>query len=92
VLVLILIPVTTSTGEWLQRRIASTDLLRTHTDLGDTALYAALPLTALALIVCGVNVKRRPCTQRADPAALSSVHAGGGLQWSAPRRRTTALL
>ena len=66
-LVLILIPVTTSTGEWLQRRIASTDLLRTHTDLGDTALYAALPLTALTLIVCGVNVKRRPCTQRPTP-------------------------
>jgi len=36
VLVLVLVPVTTNAGEWLQRRVASTDLLRTHIDLGDT--------------------------------------------------------
>jgi len=62
VLLLVLVPLTTNAGEWLQRRVASTDPLRTHTDPRDTALYVALPLTALALIV-----KRRPCTQGPTP-------------------------
>ncbi len=66
-LVLVLVPLTTNAGEWRQRHVASTDLLRTHTDLGDTALYAALPLTALALIVWWRQREAAVCTQWPTP-------------------------
>ncbi len=51
VLVVVLVPITTDAGEWLERRVASTPLVRTHTELGDTALYVALPVAVLALVV-----------------------------------------
>lgn len=46
-----LVPVTTSAGEWLQARVESTEVVREHTELGDTALWVALPVAVLALIV-----------------------------------------
>lgn len=51
VVVLALVPVTTSAGEWLQRRVESTDAVRQHVELGDTALYVAIPLAVVALVV-----------------------------------------
>jgi len=51
VLVVILVPITTNAGEWLERRVARTPLLRTHTELGDTAIWAAIPVALLALAV-----------------------------------------
>ncbi|MGW4528284.1 DUF2231 domain-containing protein [Amycolatopsis sp. NPDC004378] len=51
VLVTVLVPVTTDAGEWLERRVANTPLLHTHTELGDTALYVAIPVAVLALVV-----------------------------------------
>ncbi|UOX90580.1 hypothetical protein MUY14_08135 [Amycolatopsis sp. FBCC-B4732] len=50
-LVVILVPITTDAGEWLERRVASTPLVRTHTELGDTALWVAIPVAVLALLV-----------------------------------------
>ena len=51
VLVVALVPVTTSAGEWLERRVAETALLRDHTELGDTAIWAAIPVAVLALAI-----------------------------------------
>ncbi|MEV7043452.1 DUF2231 domain-containing protein [Amycolatopsis sp. NPDC051061] len=51
VIVVILVPITTDAGEWLERRVASTPLVRTHTELGDTALWVAIPVAVLALLV-----------------------------------------
>lgn len=51
VLVVVLVPITTDAGEWLERRVDPTPLLRTHTELGDTALFVALPVAVLALVV-----------------------------------------
>ena len=51
VLVVVLVPLTTEAGEWLERRVASTPLVRTHTELGDTALWVAIPVALLALLV-----------------------------------------
>jgi hypothetical protein len=51
VLVAILVPITTDAGEWLERRVASTPAVRTHTELGDTALWVAIPVAVLALLV-----------------------------------------
>ncbi len=51
VLVMILVPITTDAGEWLERRVASTPAVRTHTELGDTALWVAIPVAVLAILV-----------------------------------------
>ncbi|WP_444948052.1 DUF2231 domain-containing protein [Micromonospora ureilytica] len=51
VLVVALVPVTTSAGEWLEHRVTETALLRDHTKLGDTAIWAALPVALLALVI-----------------------------------------
>ena len=50
-LVVVLVPITTDAGEWLERRVAASPLVRTHTELGDTALWVAIPVAALALVI-----------------------------------------
>jgi hypothetical protein len=50
-LVVVLVPVTTSAGEWLEHRVTSSALLSKHTELGDGAIFAALPIAVLAVIV-----------------------------------------
>ena len=49
--VVALVPITTSAGEWLEHRVASTDLIRAHTELGDTALVVAIGVAVMALVV-----------------------------------------
>jgi hypothetical protein len=49
--VLVLVPLTAEAGEWLERRVPDSDLLHQHTELGDTALLYAVPLTVLAVVV-----------------------------------------
>ncbi|WP_432971533.1 DUF2231 domain-containing protein [Dactylosporangium sp. CA-233914] len=49
--VLVLTPVTTDAGEWLERQTPSTTALREHTELGDTAVWAAFAVAAVALVI-----------------------------------------
>lgn len=49
--VVALVPVTTEAGEWLERRVSPSDLVRDHAELGDTALWVALPVAVLAAVV-----------------------------------------
>ncbi|BFU46920.1 DUF2231 domain-containing protein [Krasilnikovia sp. MM14-A1004] len=51
VLVVILVPITTDAGEWLERRVPQSALLHEHTELGDTAIFYAIPIAILALVV-----------------------------------------
>ena len=51
VLVVLLVPLTTSAGEWLERRVPESTLLHQHTELGDSAIFYAIPIAVLALIV-----------------------------------------
>jgi hypothetical protein len=48
---LVLVPITADAGQWLRDRVADTALLRDHTQLGDTALYAAFAVTVMALVI-----------------------------------------
>lgn len=48
---LALVPVTTSAGEWLERRVPDEPLVRAHAELGDTAVFYAIPLVVLAVAV-----------------------------------------
>jgi hypothetical protein len=50
-MVVALVPITTSAGEWLEHRVASTALIRAHTELGDTALVAAIGVAVMVLVV-----------------------------------------
>jgi hypothetical protein len=79
VLVVVLVPITTEAGEWLERRVASTPLVRTHTELGDTALYVAIPVAVLALVVWWR--RRESLRAPADTASTGSTAV-------ATRRRT----
>ncbi|GAA2673452.1 DUF2231 domain-containing protein [Actinoplanes palleronii] len=63
VLVVALVPVTTSAGEWLEHRVGETPLLRDHTELGDTAIWVALPVAVLALVIWW---RQREATAAAD--------------------------
>ncbi|GAB1646324.1 DUF2231 domain-containing protein [Krasilnikovia sp. MM14-A1259] len=49
--VVALVPVTTSAGEWLEHRVPGSALLHDHTELGDTAIFYAIPLAVLAVLV-----------------------------------------
>ena len=51
VLVVVLVPVTTSAGEWLEHKLAPNPLIHRHAELGDTAIYAAVAIAVLAVIV-----------------------------------------
>jgi hypothetical protein len=49
--VVVLVPVTTSAGEWLEHHVASTALIRAHAELGDTALVVAIAVAVMAVAV-----------------------------------------
>jgi hypothetical protein len=51
VFVVVLVPITTSAGEWLEHRLTPDPLIRRHTELGDTAIYAAIAVAVLAVVV-----------------------------------------
>lgn len=70
--VLALTPVTTDAGEWLETRVKSTALIRDHVEVGDTALYVAIPVAVLALVVWWRGREINTLEQRgaeADPPA-----------------------
>jgi hypothetical protein len=93
VLVLILVPITTDAGDWLEHHVASTPLVRTHTQLGDTALYVAIPVAVLALIMwwrqreatTAARTDTTPATEP-NPDAPSEGSAVVESQVAAPRR------
>jgi hypothetical protein len=80
VLVVALVPVTTSAGEWLERRVSDTPLLHDHTQLGDTAIWVAIPVAVLALVIWW---RQREGT----PAEAAPAEDGSGVA-TAARRRT----
>jgi len=94
VAVVVLIPITTNAGEWLERRVAPTPLLRDHTELGDTAIWYAIPLAALALIVWWrqreaaiVPAEHDHAAQlRTMVAAAVAHHPAGGVATAVERR------
>lgn len=70
---LICVPVTTDAGEWLERRVERTALLRTHTELGDTMLPWAIGLAVVALAFLARKLLAERAVRRG-----TTVAAGGG--------------
>ncbi|MVU82236.1 hypothetical protein GPX89_33995 [Nocardia sp. ET3-3] len=54
-LVLVLTPVTTEAGEWLEKRVPRTADLHNHTHLGDTFIFFAFPLLLGAALLAFVH-------------------------------------
>ncbi|GAA2652802.1 DUF2231 domain-containing protein [Paractinoplanes durhamensis] len=82
VVVVVLVPLTTSAGEWLEHRLPESALLRDHTELGDTAIFYAVPIAVLALVVWW---RGREATVE---AAAGDVLPGSGGTATLTRRRT----
>ena len=77
VLVVLLVPLTTSAGEWLESRVPSTATLRTHTELGDSAIFYALPIAALAVVIWWLQrTSRATSTVMTSAVAVLSLVVG----------------
>ena len=81
VVVVALIPLTTSAGEWLEKNVDRSPLVRDHAERGDTAIFVALPIAALALVIWwrgreidALMATRTPATD-VDPAAVDALSA-----------------
>ncbi|MFG1605171.1 DUF2231 domain-containing protein [Actinoplanes sp. NPDC049265] len=72
--VLILTPITTEAGEWLEHRVPSTELIHQHAELGDLALFIAIPIAVLAVLVWWRQREATEGTARV-----------GGRTWLAPQ-------
>ncbi|WP_426513800.1 DUF2231 domain-containing protein [Dactylosporangium sp. McL0621] len=77
VLVVLLVPLTTDAGEWLERRVPSSELVRNHAELGDTAIFYAVPVAVLALVVWWRDREARVTSGRRTYLAPLSVAVTG---------------
>jgi hypothetical protein len=80
-LVVVLVPLTTSAGEWLERRVTDTALVHDHTELGDGAIFAAVPVAVLAAVIWWRN-------REATAAPGTGDATGGGGTATLTRQRT----
>ena len=70
VLVVLLVPLTTSAGEWLESRVPQSATLHRHTELGDSAIFYALPIAVLAVVIWWLQR-----TSRATSTVITSIVA-----------------
>jgi hypothetical protein len=73
VVCVILTPVTTESGEWLEHHIDPSPALHTHTELGDTMIYvsAGLLLAAAFLAMAHVRAERGKALNRVVAVAMT---------------------
>jgi ABC-type branched-subunit amino acid transport system permease subunit len=53
----VLTPVTTNAGEWLEHEVGRSPLLHAHTELGDTMIYFAVALLIAAVLLASIHVR-----------------------------------
>ncbi|MGW0021310.1 DUF2231 domain-containing protein [Rhodococcus sp. NPDC003382] len=56
VVLLVLTPVTTDAGEWLEQQLGESPRIETHADLGETMPWVVIALFVAALLVAAVHV------------------------------------
>jgi hypothetical protein len=57
VITVILTPLTTDAGEWLEHQVGQSPQLHAHTQLGDTMLYFAIALLVAAVLLAAVHIR-----------------------------------
>ena len=83
ILVVIIVPVTTSAGEWLERRVPQSEVLHEHTELGDTAIWYAIAIAILAVVVWWRQLEATTAT-----APETEASGAGGRLATLTRQRT----
>ncbi|GGG02114.1 hypothetical protein GCM10007304_15120 [Rhodococcoides trifolii] len=78
VVTLVMTPITTDAGEWLEKRVERSAAVHKHTELGDTMLYysIALVVAAAALVFLHLRERRQagaPTLLKAGVAVVSIV-------------------
>lgn len=71
---MVVTPLTTDAGQWLEKRVGQSAVLQTHTELGDTMLYFSVALLVAALLLAFVHIRDRR-GQSMKPLALWSIAA-----------------
>lgn len=69
-------PITTSAGEWLEHCVSPNPLIHRHAELGDTAIYAAVGVAAMALVLWWrqrESIGRTPAKRRILAPASSAL-------------------
>jgi hypothetical protein len=74
VLTVVLTPLTTDAGEWLEHKVGRSPLLHAHTKLGDTMIYFAVALLIAAALLALIHV-REARAQSVKPIATWIVAA-----------------
>ncbi|MBO4258150.1 DUF2231 domain-containing protein [Streptomyces griseorubiginosus] len=74
---LVSVPLTTQAGEWLERHVTSSALIRRHAELGDGLLPWALGLFVLAAAVWWTS--RRTSAERAGTRSASVIRVAAGV-------------
>ncbi|MET4050254.1 MULTISPECIES: DUF2231 domain-containing protein [unclassified Rhodococcus (in: high G+C Gram-positive bacteria)] len=59
VLILVLTPLTTDAGEWLEKRVPKSAAVETHAGLGDTMLYFAIGAVVVAALLVLQQLRER---------------------------------
>jgi hypothetical protein len=74
-------PIAADAGEWLEKRVGRTPALHTHTELGDTMIYFAIPLLAASLFLVIVQLRetRGRATTRLVTAAVAVLTIAAGI-------------
>jgi len=72
---LILVPVATNAGQWLQSRLHNTPLISAHVDLGGTMLWFAIGLFVASLLAWGVPTLLNRQSRQAPPPWVGVVVA-----------------
>jgi hypothetical protein len=57
VAIVILTPLTTDAGEWLEHQVGRSPLLHQHTELGDTMIYFAIALFIAAALLAAIHLR-----------------------------------
>lgn len=57
VVIVVLTPLTTEAGQWLEKRRGKSPVLHAHTELGDTMLYFSIALLAAAALLTFVHIR-----------------------------------
>lgn len=55
--VVVLTPLTTEAGEWLEDQVGRSPLLHQHTELGDTMIYFSIALFVAAAVLAAIHVR-----------------------------------
>ena len=77
---LVLVPISTQSGEALEERVTETDALERHADLGEGLLGWAIGLVIIAAAMFAWDLWRRREARTAEPAAPAE-GAGGVVGW-----------